>query len=104
MLVVLFGVTIIALDATFQRSTERALEELLDAQLLGLIALAEPDAELGLTLPEDPADSRFNVADSGLYGALWNGAGARIWQSLSLLDRQIDPGALPEPGQRRFTD
>ncbi len=100
----LFGVTIIALDATFQRSTERALEELLDAQLLGLIALAEPDAELGLTLPEDPADSRFNVADSGLYGALWNGAGARIWQSLSLLDRQIDPGALPEPGQRRFTD
>jgi len=103
-LVVLFGVTILALDLTFQRSTERALEELLDAQLLGLIALAEPDPVLGLTLPEDPADSRFNVADSGLYGALWNGAGVRIWQSLSLLDRDVDPGPLPEPGERRYTE
>lgn len=103
-LVVLFGLTILALDVTFQRSTERALEELLDAQLLGLIALAEPDPVLGLTLPEDPADSRFNVADSGLYGALWDGTGARIWQSLSLLDRGVDPGPLPEPGERRFTD
>ncbi|NNC63158.1 MAG: two-component sensor histidine kinase [Gammaproteobacteria bacterium] len=103
-LVVLFGITIIALDVTFQRSTERALEELLDAQLLGLIALAEPDPVLGLTLPDDPADSRFNVADSGLYGALWDGTGERIWQSLSLLDRGVDPGALPEPGERRFTD
>ena len=103
-LVVLFGVTILALDVTFQRSTERALEELLDAQLLGLIALAEPDPVLGLTLPEDPADSRFNVADSGLYGVLWDGTGARIWQSLSLLDRGVDPGPLPEPGERRFTD
>lgn len=103
-LVILFGITIIALDITFQRSTERALEELLDAQLLGLIALAEPDPELGLTLPEDPADSRFNVADSGLYGALWDGTGERIWQSLSLLDRSVDPGGLPAPGERRFTE
>ena len=103
-LVVLFGITIIALDAAFQRSTERALQELLDAQLLGLIALAEPDPVLGLTLPEDPADSRFNVADSGLYGALWDGAGTRIWQSLSLLDRNVQTAPLPEPGERRFTD
>lgn len=103
-LIVLFGITIVALDTTFQRSTERALEELLDAQLLGLIALAEPDPVLGLTMPQDPADSRFNVADSGLYGALWDGTGRRIWQSLSLLDRSVDPGSLPEPGERRFTD
>ncbi len=103
-LIVLFGITIVALDVTFQRSTERALEELLDAQLLGLIALAEPDPVLGLTMPEDPADSRFNVADSGLYGALWDGTGERIWQSLSLLDRSVDPGSLPDPGERRFTD
>lgn len=103
-LVVLFGITILALDATFQRSSERALEELLDAQLLGLIALAEPHPVLGLSMPEDPADTRFNVADSGLYGVLWNGAGQRIWQSLSLLDRRVDPGSLPDPGERRFTD
>jgi len=101
-LVVLFGITIIGLDITFQRSTGRAVDALLDAQMLGLIALAEPHPELGLSLPDQTADPRFNVADSGLYAALWNAAGQRIWQSLSLLDREIDPGPLPAPGERRY--
>ena len=82
-LVMLFGLTITALDATFRLSTERSLEELLDAHLLGLIALAEPHPVRGLALPRDTVDARFNVADSGLYGALWDSDGERIWESLS---------------------
>jgi two-component system sensor histidine kinase PhoQ len=100
-LVALFGITVIGLDISFQRSTDRAVDALLDAQMLGLIALAEPHPTLGLNLPDQTADPRFNVADSGLYAALWNSEGQRIWQSLSLLDREIDPGALPAPGERR---
>lgn len=103
-LVALFGVTILALDLTFERSTEQAIEALLDAQLLGLIALAEEDPVLGLTLPDETADPRFNVADSGLYAALWDGSGRLLWQSLSLLGRDIDPGPLPAPGERRYAD
>jgi two-component system sensor histidine kinase PhoQ len=101
-LVVLFGITIAALDVTFQRNTERALDELLNAQILGLIALAEPDPVLGLTLPEEAADPQFYVAESGVYAALWNSRGERIWQSPSLLDHEIDPGPLPAPGERRY--
>ena len=100
-LVVLFGVTVIALDTTFRASTERALEELLDAHLLGLIALAEPHPLRGLTLPRDAVDPRFSVADSGLYGALWDSEGERLWESLTWLDREPEFGALPEPGERR---
>lgn len=103
-LVILFGATIVALDVTFQRSTDQAIEALLDAQLLGLIALADEDPALGLTLPDETADPRFNVADSGLYAALWDATGQRLWQSLSLLGRDIDPGALPAPGERRYAD
>jgi two-component system sensor histidine kinase PhoQ len=100
-LVVLFAVTIVALDVTFQRSTERALEELLDAHLLGLIALAEPHPVYGLTLPPEALDPLFNLADSGLYGALWDGDGKRIWQSRSWLERESDFGPLPGAGERR---
>jgi len=103
-LVVLFGVTILALDQTFERSTDEAIRALLDAQLLGLIALAEEDPVLGLTLPDETADPRFNVADSGLYAVLWDSQGRRLWQSLSLLGRDIDPGPLPAPGERRYAD
>jgi two-component system sensor histidine kinase PhoQ len=101
-LVALFGLTIVALDLTFQRSTQQAIEALLDAQLLGLIALANEDPERGLTLPDETADPRFNVADSGLYAALWDSSGRQLWQSLSLLGREIDPGPLPAPGERRY--
>jgi len=100
-LVMLFGLTVTALDATFRASTERSLEELLDAHLLGLVALAEPHPLRGLTLPRDAVDARFNVADSGLYGALWDSDGERIWESLSWLEREPEFGPLPAPGERR---
>jgi two-component system sensor histidine kinase PhoQ len=103
-LVALFGITIFALDLTFQRSTSEAIDALLDAQLLGLLALADEDPNLGLSLPDEAADPRFNVADSGLYAALWNSDGRLLWQSLSLLGREIDPGVLPTPGERSYVD
>ena len=100
-LVALFGLTITALDMTFRASTERSLEELLDAHLLGLIALAEPHPLRGLTLPRDAVDPRFSVPDSGLYAALWDGEGERIWESLTWQGRDPEFGDLPPPGERR---
>ena len=100
-LVFLFALTILALDATFRASTERSVEELLEAHLLGLIALAEPHPLRGLTLPRDAVDPRFNVADSGLYGALWDSEGERLWESLTWSEREPAFGTLPQPGERR---
>jgi len=101
-LTLLFALTIIGLDATFQRSTERAIQELLQVQLLGLIALAEPDQRGGLTLPTEAINPRFEVADSGLYGVLWDSDETIIWQSLSFVGRDFGPPALPAPGVQRY--
>ncbi len=100
-LTVLFAVTIVGLDIAFRASTERSLLELLDVQVLGLIALAEPAAGGELTLPTDAIDSQFEVANSGLYGALFDGNGHAIWQSLSLLGRDFPVDELPATNERR---
>jgi two-component system sensor histidine kinase PhoQ len=100
-LTVLFAVTIVGLDIAFRDSMERSLLELLEVQTLGLIALAEPGPDGELTLPTDAIDPQFEVANSGLYGALFDGNGRALWQSLSLLGRDFPVDELPAPGERR---
>jgi two-component system sensor histidine kinase PhoQ len=101
-LTVLFAITIVGLDASFRRSTERSIQDLLQAQLLGLIALAEIDASGNLSLPTDAINPQFEVADSGLYGVLWDSDGNLVWQSLSFVGRDFAPPALPAPGVQRY--
>jgi two-component system sensor histidine kinase PhoQ len=100
-LVVLFAVTIAGLDIAFRDSTDRARLELLEVQVLGLIALAEADARGQLTLPTDAIDPQFELANSGLYGALYAGTGRALWQSLSLLGRDFPVDDLAAPGEQR---
>ncbi len=100
-LVAIFAATIIGLDLTFRRTTDRALRELLDVQLYGLVATAQPDPESGLVLSDDLTDPRFSVPGSGLFGALWDDAGRLVWRSWSSLDQELNFGSLPPPGERR---
>ncbi|HZL93424.1 MAG TPA: hypothetical protein VFB99_07265, partial [Vicinamibacterales bacterium] len=100
-LVVLFAVTIVGLDIAFRDSTERARRELLEVQVLGLIALAEPDFGGELALPTDAIDPQFEVANSGLYGALFDSSGRALWQSLSLVGRDFPVDDLPVAGEQR---
>jgi two-component system sensor histidine kinase PhoQ len=102
---VLFAITIVALDRAFASSTERAVRELLQVQLLGLVALAEATPEGTLTLPEDAvaaANPQFGVADSGLYGVLWDADGVPVWTSSSLLDRELSVPKWPAPGEQDY--
>jgi two-component system sensor histidine kinase PhoQ len=100
-LVAIFAATIVGLDLTFKRASERAVRELLEVQLLGLLATARPDAESGLTLSDDLGDPRFGLSGSGLFGGLWDEGGRLVWRSWSWLDQELDFGALPPPGERR---
>jgi two-component system sensor histidine kinase PhoQ len=101
-LVVLFAVTIVGLDIAFRASTEAARRELLEVQVLGLVALAERDASGNLTLPADALDSQLELANSGLYGALFAADGRALWQSLSLLGRDFPVDDLPAPGDEQL--
>jgi two-component system sensor histidine kinase PhoQ len=100
-LVVLFAVTIVGLDIAFRNSTDQARRELLEVQVLGLIALAD-DSSGELTLPTDAIDPQFEVANSGLYGALYADDGRAVWQSLSLLGRDFPIDYLAVAGEERF--
>ena len=101
-LTALFAVTIIGLDVAFRENAERALRLDLEAQALGLIALAEPDAIGELTIPVDAVDPPLEVAESGLYAALFDGDGFPLWQSLSLLGRGFPAEGMLRPNERRF--
>ena len=95
LLILIFALTIVGLDMAFRNTSRSALDDLLNAQLLGLIAVARPDPGSGLTLPDDLAESRFNMTNSGLYGALWNASERLVWRSWSLLDTELDFGGIP---------
>jgi two-component system, OmpR family, sensor histidine kinase PhoQ len=101
-LIVLFAVTIAGLDVAFRNADERALAELIEIQSFGLIAVAEKGPNGKLVIPSDEIDSRFNVPNSGLFGALFDGSGRALWQSLSLLGRDFPIDELPAPGQRHL--
>ena len=101
-LVVLFAVTIVGLDIAFRGSTERALLELLDAHVDGLVAGAEGGPDRELVMPVGNLDPEFQVANSGMFGAVFDADGRAIWQSLSLLGRDFPADELPETGQKHY--
>jgi two-component system sensor histidine kinase PhoQ len=101
-LVVLFAVTGFVLDLAFRNSIDQARRELLEVQVLGLIALAEPGETGELGLPTNAIDPQLEVANSGVYGALYADDGRAVWQSLSLLGRDFPIDYLAVAGEERF--
>jgi hypothetical protein len=99
-LTVLLAVTIIGIDTAFRRSTERAIAELLQAQLLGLIALAEETSEGNLTLRDENLNPQFSLTDSGIYGTVWDADGLPAWRSSSLLDDDLAVPKWPAPNEQ----
>jgi two-component system sensor histidine kinase PhoQ len=100
-LVVLFAATGVVLDVAFRNSIDEARRELLEAQVLGLIASVDDEGG-ALSLSSGRLDAQFNVANSGLYGALYSDDGSAIWQSLSLLGRDFPLDYLTVAGEQRF--
>jgi len=82
-LVVFFGATVLALEWSLGASLARARNEVLEAQLMALIAAAEPvEATRSLRLPEPP-DGRMLSPDSGLHAEIRDSAGRAAWRSPS---------------------
>jgi two-component system sensor histidine kinase PhoQ len=100
-LTALFAITIIGLDVAFRRTTESSMDELLRLQLLGLIALAEETPDQELTLAAGAViNPQFSVADSGLYGELWDADGVPVWRSGSLVGRDLPVPGWPASGEQ----
>lgn len=93
--------TSLALERAFRDSARSAREERLLSQIYLLMAAAE--AENGtLILPQELAEPRLGLPGSGLYAAVLDAAGKRIWASRSNLGVEAPLDGPLAPGQRRF--
>ena len=101
-LVVFFGLTAGALDAIFRDLAQRSLRELLDAQMVALVAAAEPDAVGKVRSASTAAEARLQTPGSGLYAEIRSSDGELIWRSPSSAGTFIDFGPAVAAGQSRF--
>jgi two-component system sensor histidine kinase PhoQ len=100
-LVVFFGLTVTLLDFLFRQASERSLRDLLDAQMVALIAAADPDGPETVT-PTAVLETRFDTPGSGLYAEIRSGSGESIWRSQSTTGSDVQFGPPLEGGERTF--
>ncbi len=100
-LVVFFGLTVFLLDMLFRDAAGRSLREVLDAQMVALVAAADPDGPESVT-PTALLDTRFETPGSGLYAEIRSGSGESIWRSQSTIGTDVQFGPPLESGERKF--
>ena len=103
LLILFFGATIVVLDVAFRQAGEQAQEDILDTQLMTLIAVAEPNPNGELVMPPDLREPEFSNLGSGLYGALSDETDSPIWTSRSSLGLNVPYGPIPAPGAHSFS-
>lgn len=96
-----FGVlaACIALDALYRDVALRGRRDVLDAQVIALIATAELQADGSLGAGE-PAEARLTTPGSGLYAQIQAGDGRVTWRSPSAIGAGLAIDARPAVGER----
>ncbi|MDX1389538.1 MAG: 5'-nucleotidase C-terminal domain-containing protein [Acidobacteriota bacterium] len=103
LLLFFFGATIVVLDTAFREAGEQAQEDILDGQLMALLAAAEPNIYGELEMPPTLPEPRFGALDSGLYGQLRDDSDTPVWKSPSALGLELPYGEPPPLGTHRFS-
>lgn len=103
LLLLFFGLTILALDFVFRDLSERAIRDRLEVQVLAMISASEETAAHDL-IPSAQltGSSRFANPGSGLYGEVRRLNGAPAWRSDSLAGTQLLFPDNLSPGRRSF--
>lgn len=104
LLIVFFGITIVALYLMFRDWRDQALRDQLEVRLLALISASEEDSEGGLQPTPQLAETRFKNPSSGLYGEILRGDGYPSWRSNSLTGTGLEFPTDLKAGQRRFVE
>jgi len=100
-LVLFFGLTVFLLDMLFRDAAERSLREVMDAQMIALIAAADPDGPESVT-PTASLETRLETPGSGLYAEIRSASGETIWRSPSVTGAQVQFGPPLAAGERKF--
>jgi len=102
LLLLFFGATIAVLDRAFTEAGEQARRDILDGQLVALLAAAEPDESGKLVMPQRLREPRLERIGSGLYAELRDAEGKVLWRSRSALGLEIPEGTIPDLGNHLF--
>jgi two-component system sensor histidine kinase PhoQ len=100
-IVVFFALTVFLLDTVFRHAAEQALRDVMEAQMVALIAAADPDGPETVTTTA-PLDARFDTPGSGLYAEIRSASGESIWRSQSTIGTPVQFGPALERGERKF--
>ncbi len=100
-LALFFGVMMYVLDTGFRALSDRTLQELLDSQMVALVAAAEPQPTGGYAPPLHDIDPRLARPRSGLFAQIRSLK--HQWRSPSTAGTNIDFGPLLKQGERSFT-
>src|SRR6185369_16172481 len=85
----------------FRHAAEHSLREVLDAQMIALIAAADPDGPASVT-PTATLETRLDTPGSGLYAEIRSASGESIWRSQSTTGTSVQFGPPLEAGERTF--
>ncbi|MEJ1960698.1 MAG: ATP-binding protein [Gammaproteobacteria bacterium] len=104
-LVAFFGATIVVLDASFRDASMRSMHDLLGAQIVALIASAEPQPDGGFE-PQGAGpglETRLTTPGSGLYAQIQSTEPGDVpWRSPSAAGTFIDFGPPISAGATRY--
>jgi two-component system sensor histidine kinase PhoQ len=99
LLLIAAAAAVFALDSLYRNLGLRALEDVLDAQVMALVSTAELDGE-GRLSPQNLAEPRLATPGSGLYAEILGSHGS--WRSPSAVGSGLNLAAEPLPGVRRL--
>ena len=102
-LAVFFGAMMMVQDRGFRELTDRSLQQLLDSQMVALIAAAEPQPD-GKYAPESSdLAARLRTPRSGLYAQIVSSKNKEPWRSPSAAGSSIDFGPMRAAGVRHIS-
>jgi two-component system, OmpR family, sensor histidine kinase PhoQ len=97
-LALFFGVTMLALDTGFRELSRRSVDEVLDRQMVALIAATEPQADGGYAPALSNLDPWLETPHSGVYAQIRSQE--HQWRSPSSAGLRINFGPPLQQGQR----
>jgi two-component system, OmpR family, sensor histidine kinase PhoQ len=100
-LALFFGVMMAVIDTGFRELSRRSVEEVLDRQMVSLIAAAEPQPDGGYAPAVHAGDPRLDSPRSGVYAQIRSQQ--HEWRSPSSAGLRIDFGRLLRRGQRNLS-
>lgn len=101
-LLLFFGIIVVVLEARFRTTGEAAMRELLESQMVALIASSDIGPDNRVTVGLEESESRLQTPGSGLYARVQQRNGRELWRSASSAGSFIDFGSALAPGDRRF--